>query len=192
MASQGNFDVREAKDGVEGIDLIRNQQPNLILLDFFMPRMNGWEVIQQVKDQPTLKAIPIVVMSGRKEEVIEKVPELFDYFEFIEKPFEQHALVGAIRSAMMKAKHRAAGTVPPPMPPIVLMPQVPAAVVAPPVAEPSPIVVPVPAAIETSEIQTLKAEIQVLEHKNAATQAEVDLLKKQIAQILAFLKQKFQ
>ena len=103
MLPQGNFDVLEAKDGVEGIDLIRNQQPNLILLDFFMPRMNGWEVIQQVKDQPTLKAIPIVVMSGRKEEVIEKVPELFDYFEFIEKPFEQHALVGAIRSAMMKA-----------------------------------------------------------------------------------------
>lgn len=104
MLPQGNFEVLEAKDGVEGLNAIREQRPNLIMLDFLLPRMSGWEVFQEVQAQPDLQHIPLVLMSGRREEVTEKITEPFEYFEFIQKPFEQKELIEAIKSAMAKAR----------------------------------------------------------------------------------------
>ncbi|MGF1535523.1 MAG: response regulator [Elainellaceae cyanobacterium] len=104
MLPKGNFQVLEAKDGIEGLNAIEQEQPNLIMLDFLLPRLSGWDVFQKIQEKPSLQKIPLVVMSGRREEVTEKISEPFDYFEFIEKPFEQRDLIGAIKSAMMKAK----------------------------------------------------------------------------------------
>ena len=104
MLPQGNFEVIEAKDGVEGLDAIRDQRPNLIMLDFLLPRKSGWEVFQEIQAQPELQHIPLVLMSGRKEEVTEKIIEPFEFFEFIQKPFEQKELIEAIKKAMTKAR----------------------------------------------------------------------------------------
>lgn len=155
MLPKGNFEVLEAKDGVEGINKIRQERPTIIMLDFLLPRMSGWEVFQQIQGQADLQTIPLVLMSGRKEEVAEKFREPFDYFEFVQKPFDQKGLIEAIKAAMTKAKRRpaAAPTVPP-----------------------------------TEGAGA--AEIQALNIKIAKMQAEMDAMKKQMAQILAFIKQK--
>jgi CheY-like chemotaxis protein len=104
MLPEGDFEVLEAKDGLEGINLIRQELPNLIMLDFLLPRLSGWEVFQELQQEDELKTIPLVIMSGRKEEVTDKLTEPFEFFEFIEKPFEKHQLQGAIRSAISKSK----------------------------------------------------------------------------------------
>ena len=104
MLPQGNFEVIEAKDGIEGIDAIRAQKPNLIMLDFLLPRMSGYEVFQEIQTNPAFQSIPLVMMSGRREELAEKIQEPFEFFEFIEKPFEQKELIGAIKGAMAKAR----------------------------------------------------------------------------------------
>lgn len=104
MLPPGNFEVLEAKDGLEGLNLIREERPNLIMLDFLLPKLSGWEVFQQIQQNTDLQKIPLVLMSGRKEEVTEKIQEPFEYFEFILKPFDQKDLIGAIRSAMTKVK----------------------------------------------------------------------------------------
>jgi DNA-binding response OmpR family regulator len=160
MLPKGNFQVLEAKDGVEGLDCIRQERPNLIMLDFLLPRMSGWEVFQQIQSHADLQTIPLVLMSGRREEVAEKIPEPFEYFEFIEKPFEQKELIEAIKAAMAKAR----------------LPRTKAAV-------PQP--APVAAAPANSS-----AEIEALNQKVQKMQAEIDLLKKQLGQLLAFVKQK--
>jgi DNA-binding response OmpR family regulator len=158
MLPKGNFQVLEAKDGVEGLNTIHQERPNLIMLDFLLPRMSGWEVFQQIQAQPDLRA-PLVLMSGRKEEVTEKIPEPFEYFEFIEKPFEQRELVDAIKSAMAKFKKWPQPVVP--------------------VTAPAP----ADAAVGSAEVEALKQKVDKM-------QAEIDLLKKQLAQILTFVKQK--
>lgn len=160
MLPKGNFEVLEAKDGVQGLNLIRQERPNLIMLDFLLPRMSGWEVFQQIQASHELQAIPLVLMSGRKEEVTEKLQEPFEFFEFVQKPFDQKELIDAIKMAMAKAKRRPA-----------------------PVAAAAP----APAAAGGS---ASSAEIQALNEKIAKMQAEMDGMKKQMAQILAFIKQK--
>ncbi|MBS0018012.1 MAG: response regulator [Arthrospira sp. SH-MAG29] len=168
MLPQGNFDVLEAKDGKEGIDLVRQEHPNLIMLDFLLPKLSGWEVFQQIQASEELRKIPLVLMSGRKEEVTEKIAEPFEYFEFIEKPFEKGQLIDAIKSAFEKAKKS--------RPPLkVAPPPAPAKDTAP------------PAAVTTGADA---AKIKALEQKIVAMQREMIALKKQVAQIKAFVLKK--
>lgn len=157
MLPKGNFEVLEAKDGLQGINLIRQERPTLIMLDFLLPRMSGWEVFQQIQSSAELQTIPLVLMSGRKEEVEEKLQEPFEYFEFVQKPFDQKGLIDAIKAAMTKAKRRPATVVPA-----------------------------TPAATGSADA----AEIEALNQKIVKMQAEIDGLKKQMAQLLAFVKQK--
>ncbi|ACK73556.1 response regulator receiver protein [Gloeothece citriformis PCC 7424] len=161
MLPAGNFEVVEAKDGVEGYNLIRSEHPYLIMLDFFLPKMSGWEVYQEIQKEQQLKSIPLVLMSGRKEEVVEKIPEPFEYFAFIEKPFDQKQLVTAIKEAMTKAKKR-----------------------------------PVPATTSPTQIvnqadqSAMAAEIQALNDKISKMQFEIENLKKQVNQLVGFIKKK--
>lgn len=98
------FEVLEAIDGLEGLNLIRQERPGLIMLDFLLPRLSGWDVFQALQQEPALKTIPLVLMSGRKQEVTDKIPEPFQGFEFIEKPFEPKQLFAAIQNATVKAQ----------------------------------------------------------------------------------------
>jgi CheY-like chemotaxis protein len=163
MLPAGNFEVLEAKDGEEGLKLIRQAHPNLIMLDFLLPKVSGWEVFQKIQSQADLRHIPLVVMSGRKEEVTDKIPEPFDkyFFAFIEKPFEKKQLSEAIKLAMILAKKR---------------PQEPDA----PEAKPA----------GAAGGGAGAAEIKALNDKIVKMQAEIDALKKQLTQVVTIIKQK--
>jgi PleD family two-component response regulator len=94
------FEVLEAKDGATGIDTAKKQRPDLILLDFVMPKMDGYDTLQALRREEPLKATPVIMMSGLKEQVTSRIPEPFTDFEFIEKPFESDALVARIQNAL--------------------------------------------------------------------------------------------
>lgn len=169
MLPKGGIEVLEAGDGVEGLELIHQAAPNIVLLDFFMPRMSGLEVIQQIQTHPRFKSLPVVLMSGRREDVEQQFPDMLDHFEFIGKPFEQPILIQAIKSAMLKAKNRQQST------------------------GKGPATAPISTAQSagsTHSIQALQAEVQALRRENVALRTEVDILKKQVSQIIAFMRQK--
>ncbi len=104
MLPEGDFEVIEAKDGLEGIQFVEKEHPALIMLDFILPKLSGWDVFQQIQAHPEFQKIPLVLMSGKKEEVTSKISEPFEFFEFIEKPFDRIVLADAIRVAMTKAR----------------------------------------------------------------------------------------
>lgn len=58
------YDVVLANDGQEGLDKARELKPTLILLDVMMPKMNGLEVLDKLKADPELKAIPVVMLTN--------------------------------------------------------------------------------------------------------------------------------
>jgi CheY-like chemotaxis protein len=63
------YPVMLAGDGREALDVLSHESttPGLILLDLMMPRMNGWQFLEAVKDSPEAARIPIVVMSAYRE-----------------------------------------------------------------------------------------------------------------------------
>lgn len=188
MLPPGNFEVLEAKDGVEGLNFILQEKLSLIMLDFLLPKMSGWEVFQKVQADPELRKIPLVIMSGRKEEVTEKITEPFEYFEFLGKPFDQKQLIGAIKLAMAKAKQ--------PRPELVAVgagvtvkngTSSTSSVANSTVVTPS-VVIPSVATPSTGGVS--EAEINALNEKIVKMQAEIDGLKKQLTQVVTFIKQK--
>ncbi len=153
------FEIIEANDGLQGYNLILEEKFNLIILDFLLPKMSGWEIFQNIQVKPELQKIPLVIMSGSKEEVTEKLAEPFEYFEFLGKPFDKAQLINAIKSALAKSKKRPQGSNPPQF---------------------------------TSTVNGVDAltDIKSLNDKIVKMQLEINGLKNQVNQIVAFIKQK--
>ena len=69
--NEEDFEVSEAVDGEEGIKKIKEEKPDLILLDLILPGIDGFEVLSQMKKESTLASIPVIILSnlGQKDDV---------------------------------------------------------------------------------------------------------------------------
>lgn len=67
--AQEGYEVKVAKDGVEGLEKMREEKPDIILLDIVMPRKGGFEVMEEMSQDEELKQIPVVVISNSGQPV---------------------------------------------------------------------------------------------------------------------------
>ncbi|MBZ8179397.1 response regulator [Oscillatoria salina] len=118
MLPSGNYEILEAEDGEEALTKIRSQQPKFIFLNWKLPKINGWELYQKMQTDEQLQKTAVVMMCRRQEEIAAKIPQAFQYFEYIERPFNKKQLIEAIKSATKKAKQPRSQTPPPPPPPV--------------------------------------------------------------------------
>jgi two-component system response regulator VicR len=95
------FNVIGANGGIEGLETVRRLRPDLILLDLMMPDMDGWEVYQQVKADPALREIPVVVVTA-KAQSIDKVLGLHiaKVDDYITKPFGPQELLESVEKIL--------------------------------------------------------------------------------------------
>jgi two-component system response regulator VicR len=91
------FHVIGANGGIEGLETVKQEQPDLVLLDLMMPDMDGWEVYQQMKADDTLRDIPVVVVTA-KAQSIDKVLGLHiaKVDDYITKPFGPQELLESV------------------------------------------------------------------------------------------------
>jgi DNA-binding response OmpR family regulator len=97
------FEVKGATGGVEGLKMIREEKPDLILLDLMMPDMDGWEVYQQIKADEKTKGIPVIVVTA-KAQSIDKVLGLHiaKVDDYIAKPFSPQDLLNSVEKVLQK------------------------------------------------------------------------------------------
>src|SRR5688500_6047039 len=67
ILSREGFDVIGAPGGIEGLNVIEDLQPQIVLLDLMMPDMDGWEVYQRMKSNPNTSHIPVIVVTARAQ-----------------------------------------------------------------------------------------------------------------------------
>ena len=91
------FNVDCAVDGIDGIEKVQSNRPDLILMDMSLPRMNGWEATRQLKADPETKAIPIIALTAHalKEDREQAMRAGCDGFH--SKPIEIDVLVSLMR-----------------------------------------------------------------------------------------------
>jgi two-component system response regulator VicR len=101
ILSRRGFVVKGAQGGKNGIDLVRDEHPDLILLDLMMPDIDGWEVYQQIKSNEDTKAIPVIVITA-KAQAIDRVLGLHiaKVDDYICKPFRPQELLESIDSVL--------------------------------------------------------------------------------------------
>ena len=98
------FEVKGANGGIEGLKIIHEDKPDLILLDLMMPDMDGWEVYQQLKADEKTKDIPVIVVTA-KAQSIDKVLGLHiaKVDDYIAKPFSPQELLNSVEKVLQKS-----------------------------------------------------------------------------------------
>jgi excisionase family DNA binding protein len=86
------YTVREAASAREGLDVLEELSPDLVLLDVMMPEMDGWEMLRQLHERHGVGAIPVIVFSGQVEEDLGDVASRGAQ-AFIGKPFSPQTLI---------------------------------------------------------------------------------------------------
>lgn len=100
VLSRADFDLRDARDGVEALDLTLQWRPDLILMDIVMPRMDGLEACQRIRETDEISDIPIIMVTTRGEtESIEKGFEC-GCNDYITKPVDNVVLLSKIRNIL--------------------------------------------------------------------------------------------
>jgi DNA-binding response OmpR family regulator len=89
----GGYEVLEAADGFTALEVTRTQRPDLIFLDIMMPRMDGWEVLQRLKEDAATASIPVVLLTARTSEEDQIRGWGEGILEYLSKPFNPQRLV---------------------------------------------------------------------------------------------------
>jgi threonine synthase len=72
LQARGDFHIDEAKDGSEGLTLIREIRPNLVILDLMMPEIDGFGLVEAMKNEAALREIPIIVVTAKELSAVER------------------------------------------------------------------------------------------------------------------------
>ena len=98
--AKAGYEVLEAQDGLSALQLLHARKPDALVLDVMMPGKTGWEVTREVRSDPSLSAVGIVMLTAIGERVNEMTSPLYGADEFVDKPFDFADLEARVRKAI--------------------------------------------------------------------------------------------
>lgn len=101
---QAGHEVLAAKRGEEGLRLAREQKPDLVLLDLMLPDISGTQVCKQLKDGAATRAIPVIMLTARGEEIDRVVGFELGADDYVVKPFSVRELLLRIGAILRRGK----------------------------------------------------------------------------------------
>lgn len=120
-----DFDLTVVSDGDSALEKARTEHPDLILADVFMPGINGYELCTAVKQDPALRNIPVLLLTGTFEPFDEGRATDCGAEGWIAKPFESQTLIHKVEELLVMAAERASRVEETPIPAPVAVPQSP-------------------------------------------------------------------
>jgi two-component system KDP operon response regulator KdpE len=105
------YSFYEAPNGRDALDLMRDQHPNVVVLDLMMPVLSGWDVLRERQHDPELSRIPVIVVSANRDPDV-AVAVNAGICAFLPKPFDIGALSALVKSCMPPAVASASSSTP--------------------------------------------------------------------------------
>ena len=93
-----DWNLTFSKNGVEGLELIKSNPPDLLLLDLYIPGMGGFEILKEIKIHYKENHFPIIIISGFGTEIAKEQAFSLGADEFITKPIKWKFLINKIQS----------------------------------------------------------------------------------------------
>ncbi|MFH0799823.1 MAG: response regulator [Pseudomonadota bacterium] len=87
------YEVDQARNGQEGLERVRESRPDLILLDVMLPKMNGYQVCRQLKQDEATRTLPIIILTAKAEESDQFWGKEIGCDDFVTKPFDLDELI---------------------------------------------------------------------------------------------------
>ncbi|MBL8326772.1 MAG: response regulator [Rubrivivax sp.] len=97
VLQEEGYRVRVARDGVEALEAIAAERPDLLLLDVMLPRMNGFEVCQRLRAHPEWRALRVVMLSAKGRDVEVRKGLALGADAYVTKPFAIQDLLAEVR-----------------------------------------------------------------------------------------------
>lgn len=94
------YAVREAGSAEEGLEVLEEEPPDLILLDVMMPKVDGWEMLRRVHERHGVGSIPVIMFSGKVEEESMRAAASRGAQGFIGKPFNPQQLIESTKQLL--------------------------------------------------------------------------------------------
>ncbi len=101
---QAGHDIVATRFGRDALRLVKDSHPDLILLDLMLPDLSGTEVCKQVKEAPATRAVPIVMLTARGEEIDRVVGFELGVDDYVVKPFSMRELLLRIQAILRRDK----------------------------------------------------------------------------------------
>jgi DNA-binding response OmpR family regulator len=108
VLTKAGYQVDTAPDGEAGLAQVRSSRPDLILLDFVMPKMNGYQFCRELTADAKLRDIPVILMSAKGDQVGERFVKVMGIVDYITKPFSPEAITAVVQHTV--GKYGPAGT----------------------------------------------------------------------------------
>ena len=96
------YEIHTAKNGAEGLAKAAELRPDLILTDVMMPDMDGYSMLMNLKAQPAMADIPVIVLTGQRGERYETVSKGFGAIYHVNKPFDPPELEAKVKEILAK------------------------------------------------------------------------------------------
>ncbi len=112
ILSARDYEPVLAEDGQAALELLQDQRVDLVLLDFVMPRMNGYQFCRELRANPELRNLPVVLMSAKGDKIRGHFVEQTGATDAITKPFDARGLVAVVEGALKRQEEGRAGPVP--------------------------------------------------------------------------------
>jgi len=100
VLSGEGFDVVSASDGAEALVMVSREVPDVIILDYLMPYMNGIEVLKTLRRMPQASGTPVILLTGRELGISEREALEHGADHYMKKPFEVDSLVARVKAAL--------------------------------------------------------------------------------------------
>jgi two-component system alkaline phosphatase synthesis response regulator PhoP len=98
------YEVITASNGEEAIDMARREQPDLIILDIMMPKIDGYEACRILKANPLTKGIPVVLLTAKGRDIDKRLGYEVGATDYIVKPFSPNKLVDRIHQLLVGSR----------------------------------------------------------------------------------------
>ena len=102
--TNAGFSIIKASNGIHALELIENHSPDLIILDWMMPKMSGIDVCQTLRSRPETKQIPIIILSARSEDSDKSLGLDTGADDYISKPFSPKELISRVKALLRRAR----------------------------------------------------------------------------------------
>jgi two-component system, OmpR family, alkaline phosphatase synthesis response regulator PhoP len=100
LLQREGYEVETASNGEEGLQRVRSLHPPLMFLDIMMPRMNGYEVCEQVKQDPSLENTYVIMLSAKGQQIDRERGLLGGADEYMTKPFSPREVAQRVRAIL--------------------------------------------------------------------------------------------
>ena len=98
--TQRGYQIVEANNGEEALQLALTEHPHLIVLDVMMPRLNGWEVCKYLRDRDAFNDVGIVMLTAIGPKLNELTSPLYGADRYLDKPFDLDQLEETLESVL--------------------------------------------------------------------------------------------